>query len=63
MPQIAVFVTTFPLMVGVQRARNPVVVFLDADLVGLTDDHVDDLVRPVLDGEAERAQGCARARP
>ncbi len=45
------------LMAGVQRARNSVVVFLDADLVGLTDDHVDDLVRPVLDGEADMTVG------
>jgi glycosyltransferase involved in cell wall biosynthesis len=45
------------LTVGVRRARNAVVVFLDADLVGLTDDHVDGLVRPVLDGDADMTVG------
>lgn len=42
---------------GVRRAKNPVVVFLDADLVGLTDDHVDDLVAPVLKGEVDMTVG------
>jgi len=42
---------------GVRRARNQVVVFLDADLVGLTDHHVDDLVAPVLRGEADMTVG------
>jgi glycosyltransferase involved in cell wall biosynthesis len=45
---------------GVRRARNKVAVFLDADLVGLTADHVDDLVRPVVGGEADMAVGQFR---
>lgn len=38
---------------GVARATGEVVVFLDADLQNLKSGHIDDLVRPVLDGEAE----------
>ncbi len=45
------------LEAGARQARNPVVVFLDADLVGLTDHHVDDLVAPVLNGEADMTVG------
>ena len=33
------------------------VVFLDADLIGLTPDHVSDLIAPVLSGKAEMALG------
>jgi glycosyltransferase involved in cell wall biosynthesis len=46
---------------GVRRAKNPVVVFLDADLVGLTDQHVDGLVAPVLKGEADMTVGQFRS--
>jgi len=45
------------LAAGVRKAANPVVVFLDADLVGLTEKHVDDLVAPVLSGEADMTVG------
>jgi glycosyltransferase involved in cell wall biosynthesis len=42
---------------GAKRAANEVIVFLDADLVGLTPGHVDDLVRPVCDGEVDMTVG------
>ena len=42
---------------GVAASDADVVVFLDADLLGLTPDHIDDLVRPVLDGEVAMACG------
>jgi glycosyltransferase involved in cell wall biosynthesis len=42
---------------GAKRAANEVIVFLDADLIGLTSEHVDDLVRPVLDGEVDMTVG------
>lgn len=42
---------------GVKRARNDVVVFLDADLVGLCPQHVDRLAEPVLSGEADMTVG------
>jgi glycosyltransferase involved in cell wall biosynthesis len=42
---------------GVAATSADVVVFLDADLLGLAPDHVDDLVRPVLSGEVAMACG------
>ena len=45
---------------GARRAGNGVLVFLDADLVGLRREHVDDLVRPVLEGEVDMAVGQFR---
>jgi len=42
---------------GVAAARAKVVVFLDADLVGLTPEHVDSLVEPVQAGLAAMACG------
>ena len=42
---------------GVAASDADVVVFLDADLLGLTPEHIDDLVRPVLDGEVAMACG------
>jgi hypothetical protein len=42
---------------GVAATRAPVVVFLDADLVGLRPGHVDDLVAAVTSGEAAMACG------
>ena len=42
---------------GVRKAQSAVVVFLDADLVGLTKEHVDELVGPVLRAEVDMAVG------
>ena len=42
---------------GARRAAHEVVIFLDADLVNLTSTHVDDLVAPVLHGEADMTVG------
>ncbi len=42
---------------GARRATNRVVVFLDADLLHLTPQHVDALVEPVLAGEADMTVG------
>ncbi|MDK2984944.1 MAG: hypothetical protein PWQ96_586 [Clostridia bacterium] len=36
------------MMVGVKAAESPVIMFLDADLLGLTAKHVEDLINPVL---------------
>jgi glycosyltransferase involved in cell wall biosynthesis len=44
---------TFSLKRGVEKSRNEVVLFLDADLVGLTKQNISDLINPVLDGFAE----------
>lgn len=38
---------------GVDRAKGEIVVFIDADLQNLKVEHIDNLVRPVVDGEAD----------
>lgn len=45
------------MMVGVRAAQNDVVLFLDADLIGLTPEGVIDLVTPVLQGKADMTVG------
>lgn len=42
---------------GAERTSADVLLFFDADLVGLTPDHVRDLIRPVCSGEADMATG------
>lgn len=42
---------------GAEATDAEIVVFLDADLVGLTPDHVRQLVEPVLQGEADITLG------
>jgi hypothetical protein len=45
------------MRVGAMRAQADVLVFFDADLVGLKPQHVADLVAPVCAGEADMAMG------
>lgn len=45
------------LQVGIESTDSDVVLFLDADLVGLTAQHVDAMVHPVYDGEVEMTVG------
>lgn len=45
------------MMVGLQNTDAEVVLFLDADLVGLHPGHVVDMLLPVLEGEAEMTVG------
>ncbi len=42
---------------GVCSTDAEIYVFIDADLVGLTPEHVDSLIRPVLEGEADATLG------
>jgi polyisoprenyl-phosphate glycosyltransferase len=42
---------------GLDKTAAEIVVFLDADLVGLTKRHVEDLVRPVVAGNADMTIG------
>lgn len=42
---------------GLDATAAEVVAFIDADLVGLTPDHVDELIRPVVLGEADATLG------
>jgi glycosyltransferase involved in cell wall biosynthesis len=45
------------MMVGVNNTEAEIILFLDADLIGLTTNHVNDLLLPVLNGEAEMTVG------
>ncbi len=45
---------------GVRAAKGEILVFLDADLVGLTAEHVEQLWRPVAKGEADLVIGVFR---
>lgn len=42
---------------GVQKAKSDVILFLDADLIGLTSDHVIGLIEPVITGRADMTVG------
>ncbi|OGO79163.1 MAG: glycosyl transferase family 2 [Clostridiales bacterium GWB2_37_7] len=42
---------------GMERCTNENVVFLDADLIGLTEKHVKDLIMPVINNDAEMTIG------
>jgi len=45
------------MVAGMARTKADVILFLDADLIGLTQQHVYDLLEPVLKGEAEMTVG------
>ncbi|MGH2395875.1 MAG: glycosyltransferase family 2 protein [bacterium] len=48
------------VMVGVERAAGDIVVLLDADLIGLRPDHVDELLHPVLDDGVDMVIGVMK---
>jgi glycosyltransferase involved in cell wall biosynthesis len=48
------------LLRGIQAARTDLIAFIDADLIGLTPQHIDDLVRPVLAGTCDMSLGLFR---
>ena len=48
---------------GVQESRNPIIVFIDADLTNFHGEHVDNLVRPLVKGEADMAVQCRMSAP
>jgi glycosyltransferase involved in cell wall biosynthesis len=45
------------MMLGLEEAAGEVILFLDADLIGLTPRHVVDLLRPVLENRVEMSVG------
>lgn len=45
------------LQLGLQSTASDIIVFLDADLIGLRSDHVDSLILPVLQGEVDMTLG------
>jgi len=48
------------LFAGTKKASFPVVLFLDADLVGLKPSHIEALIKPVLSGKADMSVGIAK---
>lgn len=45
------------MMVGVQECKHDIILFLDADLIGLKADHVQRLIEPVQNGHADMTIG------
>lgn len=45
---------------GVKATKAPFVAFVDADLEGLTGEHVDQIIRPVVSGECDMCVGIFR---
>ncbi|AVX20727.1 MULTISPECIES: glycosyltransferase family 2 protein [Carboxydocella] len=45
------------LLVGARAALHSVLLFLDADLIGLRDEHITNLLNPILNGQAEMTVG------
>ena len=45
---------------GMEAVSEPVLLFLDADLVGMKESHITDLLAPVLDGQADMTVGVFR---
>ena len=48
------------LMLGIRSAGSDLIAFVDADLIGVTPRHIDDLIRPVLAGECDMTLGLFR---
>jgi polyisoprenyl-phosphate glycosyltransferase len=48
------------MAVGVAATKAPVVAFVDADLDGLRPEHVDKIIRPILDGACDMCIGVFR---
>lgn len=45
------------MMLGMKHASKDVILFLDADLIGLTPQHIEELLAPVLEGKVEMSVG------
>ena len=45
---------------GVQATKAPILAFIDADLGGLTGQHIDDIIRPLLSGQCDMCVGIFR---
>ena len=48
------------LAAGIESAQGDLVVFIDADLTNLSEDHVDALLSPMLEGKADAVLGYAK---
>ena len=43
----------YAMAIGIEKALNDIIVFIDADLLNLQEDHLDQLITPVLYKKAE----------
>jgi glycosyltransferase involved in cell wall biosynthesis len=48
------------LLLGIEAAGSDLIAFIDADLIGLRPEHIDDLIRPVLQDECDMTLGLFR---
>jgi glycosyltransferase involved in cell wall biosynthesis len=48
------------MLAGVKATKAPIIAFVDADLDGLTGDHIDKIIRPILANECEMCVGIFR---
>ena len=46
------------MITGARKAQNPILFFCDADLTGLTQDHLKKIILPVVNGEIRMAVGA-----
>ena len=46
------------LLSAAKVARNPILFFCDADLIGLSEDHIENLIKPVTQGEVRMVVGA-----
>lgn len=51
------------MIVGLQQTQAPTIVFLDADLIGFTLQHIEQLARPVLSGDVAMQVGMRDRGP
>jgi len=47
----------FALSIGIQQAKGEIIAFIDADLTNLSDDHIRELLTPILTGETRGVVG------
>ena len=52
----------FALAAGIKKAKGEIIVFIDADLTTLLDDHIKALLEPILEGEARSVLGYSTKR-
>jgi polyisoprenyl-phosphate glycosyltransferase len=45
------------MLLGTKEAKTDTLLFLDADLMGLTLEHINDLIKPIINNEADLALG------
>ena len=47
----------FAMLLGAKEAKEDIFLFLDADLIGLNIEHVNNMIKPVINGECESTLG------